>query len=109
MLTKKIPVYFLLIAVVGISFLAFATYQYAATKNNDSEDLSIIEGGNANCELKIKRLNGFQFIRPIVYAEPICESDNLVKHKSNNNKNPKTWIKNVKQLILDINSDSPSY
>jgi len=82
MLTKKIPVYFLLIAVVVMSFFTFAAYHFAATKNNESEDLSIVEGGNANCELKIKRLNGFQFIRPLVYAEPICESDNLVKHKS---------------------------
>ena len=81
MFAKKVPFYFVIVAFLtpSLAFVFFLTKQ--------KTDITVIDESLANnidndCNLKIRRLNGFQFIRPLLYAEPSCESDNLTQHKS---------------------------
>ncbi len=80
MLGKKVPFYFVIIAfLLPASGLIF--FMLDEKKSDSDTDFALRESSNS-CNLKIKRLNGFQFIRPLLYAEPSCESDNLTQHKS---------------------------
>lgn len=81
MLAKKVPFYFVIVAFLlpSLVFVFYLTKQSNIEVSDESLAKSDIDNG---CNLKIKRLNGYQFIRPLLYAEPSCESDNLTQHKS---------------------------
>ncbi|MFM7709887.1 MAG: serine hydrolase [Ferruginibacter sp.] len=64
MLTKKIPLYIILIlfAFLGILFCFFFPIQTPASDFSSEPTAS-------NCNLNIRRLTGYSFIKPLVYAE----------------------------------------
>lgn len=104
MLTKKVPLYFLIITfiiTVVVSILGFCIVN--TNKNILESDVTIptnIESGSM-CKLTIKRLNGFQFIHPLLFAEPQTESAQL-----NGCKNTINNIINKHKGIGDISSAS---
>ena len=80
MLTKKVPLYF-----VFISFLFSGVILCVGFKLNQTHkaELAIptVISNQSSCDLNIARLKGFQFIHPLLYAEPNCESQELSNHK----------------------------
>ena len=63
-------------------FVSFVFFRYFSqsklpdlVKGNES-------AASSSCDLNIKRLDGFQYIKPLLYAEPNCESVYLSSHKS---------------------------
>ena len=80
MLVKKVPLYF---AIIAFFLPASGLFFFMFHEQKVELDKELVAQDSFNpCNLKIKRLNGFQFIRPLLYAEPSCESDNLTQHKS---------------------------
>ncbi len=83
MLTKKVPFYYLL--VVSAFFLLLMSVGVLFYKNKSVAAVEApIETSTAHsnlCDLNAKRLNGYQFIKPLLYAEPYCESQFLASYK----------------------------
>ena len=82
MLTKKVPIYSLLIAFLAPTIVFLAYLSTVSKKNNDSStDMELYAAAHDDCNMNIKRLSGYSFIRPLLYAEPGCESPNLLPLK----------------------------
>ena len=79
MFRKAIPYLYLVIsaatgALITFSLLKFTkTYELGTSKTADSGQIST----KAPCNFDIKRLTGYEFVGPIVTAEPRCESEQL--------------------------------
>jgi beta-lactamase class A len=84
MLTKKVPLYFVLIAFAFPGMLFLLGFCYFNDKSSSelaaAEEL-LINYNECN-NYNIKRLSGYQFIRPLLYAEPTCESNQLAQYKT---------------------------
>ena len=84
MFTKKVPLYFAFIAFAIptlISLFGFCYFNYKSSSVLAAEE-EMLHNQNACSNYNIKRLTGFQYIRPLLYAEPSCESVQLSQHKS---------------------------
>jgi beta-lactamase class A len=82
MLTRKVPFYVLIAAIVassGISYLVLS----AGYKKNTSIAAYTNTSSQSQCSYNIKRLTGFELIHPLMFAEPECESSALLPVKSN--------------------------
>ena len=77
MLTKKVPVYYLLIFILVASLATF----YSCYAYYTHQEKLITEAAQANniqsCLLNVQRLNGYKFIQPLVSTKQGCESENL--------------------------------
>ena len=85
MLTKKVPFYLLIITFLISSLISILGFSYLKSNPNNEKseiDNSIIPGNGSFCNLNIGRLNGYQYIHPLLYAEPKCESEELADCKN---------------------------
>lgn len=76
-LNKKISLKFILIFLILTNII---TYYFISKKDQLKSEQTIAELNNSsisNCNYKIKRLDGFNFINPILYIDNECESENL--------------------------------
>jgi beta-lactamase class A len=78
LLKKPLPVYYLLLClcIVALPLLAF----FVVKKSNLQGD-SVITGEIA-CQYTFPRLNGYQYVKPLLSAERSCESDRLIPYKN---------------------------
>jgi len=85
MFTKKVPFYLLILTVLISSFISILGFSYFKS-NSQSEiaenDNSINPAHPSFCNLNISRLQGYQYIHPLLYAEPQCESEELADCKN---------------------------
>ena len=85
--TKKIPVYFIVIAAVLGSILTLSTNLFgkkpppeqAVQKEQVAQTGPVLKEG---CELKIVRMSGFQFVKPLLFSDVECESEKLAPLKT---------------------------
>ena len=85
MFTKKVPFYLLILTVLISSFISILGFSYFKSnfQNELSEtDNSINTANRSFCNLNISRLQGYQYIHPLLYAEPQCESEELTDCKN---------------------------
>lgn len=81
MLQKKVPFYFVVIAFVLPSIIA--CYGFISINKLQAEENDLTTNGSmGTCSLNVKRLQGYQFVHPLLYAEPACESPELSYIKS---------------------------
>ena len=95
MFTKKVPFYLLILTFLVSSLVSILGFNYLKS-NTQGEiadvDKSINHANPSFCNLNISRLKGYQYIHPLLYAEPQCESAELADCKNqisqiiNNNK-----------------------
>jgi beta-lactamase class A len=85
MFTKKVPVYFLILTFLVSSIISILGFSYLKSNSHDE----VVEGDNSTnpvhpsfCNLNISRLKGYQYIHPLLYAEPQCESEELADCKN---------------------------
>lgn len=77
MLRKKIPLYFLLIIVCFFSLAFCFGVKYIKSQNQPVVDDSISQSSINDCNVNVRRLKGFEFAKPLLFAEPECESPQL--------------------------------
>lgn len=88
MLARKVPAYLLIVSFL-LPTVILSSIIYL---NNQKKEEEVFYVDNS-CGLNVKRLSGYKFIRPLLYAEPTCESSNLGQFKDriekviNDNKN----------------------
>jgi beta-lactamase class A len=85
MLTKKVPLYLLLLTF--FVFLLITIFGFSYLKSNAQVESPEIENTinpakGSFCNLNIGRLKGYQYIHPLLYAEPKCESEELADCKN---------------------------
>ena len=79
MLKRKVPFYLLIVTVlvsVSVSFLLFSH------PGNSTPHTSASPVYQAQCLYTVKRLSGFDYVHPLMYAEPECESPSLLAVKN---------------------------
>ena len=83
MLAKKVPFYFVILAFAIPTMISIFGFCYFNTKSNAeiAADEEMLSFQNSCSNLKIKRLGGYQYIRPLLFAEPTCESTLLTQYK----------------------------
>ncbi|HOZ74396.1 MAG TPA: class A beta-lactamase-related serine hydrolase [Flavobacterium sp.] len=95
-ITKKTS---FIITLISLGITNFATYFYAVSENkkrtaekalNDSIDAF----GNPGCSVKIQRLSGYDYIKPVLFVDQACESDKMSPIKQSVN----TLIEEHKRL-----------
>lgn len=81
MFSKKVPIYS-----IYLSILITLAFSYAIFSTHYKKEVTIAleESSEANsaCNYKLARLKGYDYISPLLYAEPKCESANLADVKS---------------------------
>lgn len=82
MFKKKIPLYILLIVVGVFSLVICFGFRYLRMQSEQIHDDSIAYAGLSDCNVNVKRLKGFEFVKPLLFAEPSCESPSLNNCKS---------------------------
>jgi len=85
MLTKKVPLYLLLLTF--FVFLLITIFGFSYLKSNAQVESPEIENTinptkGSFCNLNIGSLNGYKYIHPLLYAEPKCESEELADCKN---------------------------
>jgi len=94
--TKKTSI---AITLISLGITNFATYYFTHKETNagsPGEDLNNAQLYEANhgCSVKIQRLSGFDYIRPVLFVDTECESDKLGNVKQSVN----TVIEEYKRL-----------
>lgn len=105
MLTKKVPFYLLILTFFIsslISILGFVCLKSNYQNEISEIDNSLIPANNSFCNLNIGRLHGFQFIHPLLYAEPKCESDELANCKNQINQIIESNKANGKMITASV-------
>jgi len=75
-LTKKVPVYFLIIAAFMGAALSYSFTFIVSEKQDKIDVVTNVQSGQTNsCNVNFKRLGGREFIRPLLFAERTCEDD----------------------------------
>ncbi|MFM2145711.1 MAG: hypothetical protein RL732_547, partial [Bacteroidota bacterium] len=82
MLTRKIPLYYLLASLAVTNLLTFYVFYELNKKSQDMEFMEqqsnyLKATASPACQYNIARLNGYRLIRPLIFAEPTCETENL--------------------------------
>jgi beta-lactamase class A len=82
---KKISPYYLVLFVIVSSFITFLVTWNVMNKSY-AEKIAANQNSGDNCGFNIKRLNGDSLIKPILFVENSCESENLqlLKNDINN-------------------------
>ncbi|MEC4005047.1 serine hydrolase [Flavobacterium sp. SUN052] len=79
---KKIPAYyFVIILVLTISVTFFIASSFQKSKDLESQ----ISNNSSSCSYSIKRLQGYDYIKPIMFVDNSCESENLSSIKQSVN------------------------
>jgi beta-lactamase class A len=80
MLNRKIPLYFLIIAALAV---AGTMYLLRNSRLALPEiQLSTPAAAATSCSFRVDRLNGYKHIRPLLFVERACETDNYYPLKS---------------------------
>lgn len=75
-LNKSISLSYFLITLLIISILAiFITNQYDNYQNK--KEIENLTSNSASCNYSIKRLKGYQFVKPLLFVDNACESEAL--------------------------------
>jgi len=85
MFSKKVPFYFLILTFLVSSIISILGFSYLKSNSQDEVvelDNSINPAHSSFCNLNISRLKGYQYIHPLLYAEPQCESVELADCKN---------------------------
>jgi beta-lactamase class A len=85
MFTKKVPFYLLILTFLVSSIISILGFSYLKSNSQDEiaeVDNSINPSHSSFCNLNISRLKGYQYIHPLLYAEPQCESEELADCKN---------------------------
>ncbi len=83
MLTRKVPLYLLLILILLTAAIATLVSLQINTNNKDQvAETTTSVNNSSQCNYKLVRLGGYTYIRPLIYAEPECESSSLNAIKS---------------------------
>ena len=85
MLTKKVPLYLLILTFFVFLLISIFGFSYLKSNSKDENpeiDNSINPENRSFCNLNIGRLKGYQYIHPLLYAEPKCESEELADCKN---------------------------
>ncbi len=80
MLRKKIPLYYLLLTGVACILVTYFISQRFITNNSENQpstDKSVL-----SCNFTLTRLNGYKFVRPLMFADEPCEADKLLPVKN---------------------------
>jgi beta-lactamase class A len=82
MLSRKIPLYFLLASLLATNLLTFFVLNELEKKKQGIQFLEqqsnyLKTSASPACQYNIARLNGYRLIRPLIFAEPTCETENL--------------------------------
>jgi beta-lactamase class A len=111
--TKKYSVWHILGMSVIVAGLTFLVSGYMDNKKNSIKDTT---ASTYDCNYNIKRLEGYQFIKPIMFVDGECESETLqpIKNKltgiieqykkSNGVTNASVYLRSNREWI-DINGD----
>jgi beta-lactamase class A len=78
LLNKQIPFLYLVATALlsgGGTFLAYNTFKKPVEQ--PSNDVAYTTSGTPVCNYQLKRLDGFSYVRPLLYTEKECESDKL--------------------------------
>ncbi|CAN5858061.1 hypothetical protein BH11BAC4_BH11BAC4_24040 [soil metagenome] len=78
MLSKKIPFHIAILMTAAGIIGTFLTVSWISKK----PDVPVSDNSILQCNFNSVRLNGYEYIRPLLYAEKNCESENLVSVKS---------------------------
>ncbi len=75
MLRKKIPLHTALLMTIGAIVLSWllVSYRYRSITNNTPE----VDNSVQQCPAAVKRLNGYDYIRPLLFADRPCQSEKL--------------------------------
>lgn len=67
------------IGVLAISLIItnFFTYIYINKKNNQENEQSVSSSVGSTCTYDVKRLEGYNYIKPLLFVDNKCESSNL--------------------------------
>lgn len=83
--SKKISISYIS-AIATIVITCFSTFLVSSFifKETNNKDLDVSEATNL-CNYKVKRLDGYSFIKPLMFVDEECEGDNLaqIKHEIN--------------------------
>lgn len=83
MLGRKVPLYTLAVAWLLGAGGCFALMSHRANKHGlrlAPDPVSIVAEPEA-CDYRIRRVEGFDLVRPLLYAEPVCEAPRLLTLK----------------------------
>jgi beta-lactamase class A len=78
-ITKKTS---LIITLISLGLTNLATYYYTNKENKEAAvekatEESINSYGNSSCSVKVQRLNGYDYIKPVLFVDKVCEGDKL--------------------------------
>jgi len=77
--TKKLSISYTAIFVVVSCVLTFVITSFI-NKKNENYKSEVTESGNT-CKYKVKRLEGYSYIKPLMFVDDECEGDNLAVSK----------------------------
>lgn len=81
MLTKRVPLYFVLLSFLFSFIICLGFRVLEKNKPNNPERSEVDTNSKLTCNLNIARLKGYRFIHPLLYAEPNCEAPELMSYK----------------------------
>ena len=95
MLKREVPVYYVLIiaflSIMAGGIFSFTLYQHRANPHDGDPP---VEAAAIACDYNLPRLNGFRYIRPLLFAEQNCESEKY-----------KPMKQQIAQLIQQLTDD----
>jgi len=83
MLNLRVPAYYLLVSIILTSLAVFFVSKLEFNKLASTNRSNIAAASLPNCKTDRKRLEGYNFVKPLIYAERECESDELAPVKEN--------------------------
>lgn len=88
MLNRKVPFYSLLITVLATNILTYFLFfnlrqgsRHDDTGSYEAQAASLHDDEHSQCTFNISRLKGYQYIHPLIFAEPSCETESLLPVK----------------------------
>jgi beta-lactamase class A len=79
-LSKKLSIFYTLLLVVVSCIATFVITSFIKKNKNEVTNQEVSEAGNS-CKYKVKRLDGYSYIKPIMFVDDECEGDNLATSK----------------------------
>lgn len=76
MLKRKVPLYYLIASIVITAVVSYLIF-FQTDKANNKNAAYTVNVNQGFCSYNLIRLKGFDYINPLMYAEPNCESPSL--------------------------------
>ena len=76
MFKKKIPLHYALLMTIAGIVSSWVFVSYRSQHNTESEEVA--DNSIQPCKPDVRRLNGYDYIRPLLYADRPCQSDKLL-------------------------------